>query len=78
MSDAIAELFTFVQTQTDGAWGDNRLVSLPLHTWTCVSLPVSTPVFNQPSCDPTHVVHVGLEMESNEPFRVYVDTMSVE
>ncbi len=78
LDEGSLQLLTFVQTQTDYAWGDNGTTSLPTRMWTCVSLPVSTPNFSQPNYDPTHVIRIGLEMLSDAPFRVYVDTVSVE
>jgi hypothetical protein len=78
LDEGSLQLLTFVQTQTDYAWGDDGVISLPTRKWTCVSLPVSTPVFSQPDYDPTQVIRIGLEMLSDTPFRVYVDTVSVE
>jgi hypothetical protein len=69
---------TFVQSETDYAWADNGLVVLPLRTWTCVSLPVSTPDFSQPEYDPTQVIRIGFEMLTNVPLRIYIDTVRVE
>jgi hypothetical protein len=69
------QFLTFVQTATDYAWADNGVVALPLHAWTCVSLPVSAPAYNQPEYDPTNVIRIGFEMLGAKPFRVYVDSV---
>lgn len=65
----------FVQTGAQWVWADNGTVSLTPHTWTCVSLPVSSPSYNGDNYDPTDVVRLGFEMLDSEPFRLYVDSV---
>lgn len=68
-------LKTFVQTGTQYKWADYGTVFVTAHQWTCLTLPVSTPAYNQPDYDPTHAVSLGFEMLGSEPFRVFVDTV---
>jgi hypothetical protein len=70
-------LKVFVQTGTQYEWADNGIVLLAPRTWTCVSLPLSTPAYNQPSYDPTEVINVGLQLLGAAPFHLYVDTVSI-
>jgi hypothetical protein len=70
-------LKVFVQTGTQYEWADNGIVTLPPHTWTCVSLPISTPAYNQPNYDPTAVITVGLQLLGFAPFQLFVDTVRI-
>ncbi len=65
----------YVQTGSQYVWADNGTVYLTPHTWTCVSLPVSSPSYNGDNYDPTSVVRLGFEMLDSEPFRLYVDSV---
>jgi hypothetical protein len=65
----------FAQTGTMYKWADNGTLFLVPNQWTCVSLPVSTPVYSQPNYDPTKVVAIGFEMLGTAPFRVLVDSV---
>jgi hypothetical protein len=69
------EFMVFDQTQTDYAWADNGVLTLPSKTWTCVTIPISTPAFSQPMYDTTHVIRIGFQMQGTAPFRMYVDTV---
>jgi len=42
-----------------------------------VSLPISTPSFNQADYDPTDVIRIGFEMLATLPFRLDLDTVVV-
>jgi hypothetical protein len=69
------QFLTYAQTGPDYEWADDGEHTVPSQTWTCLSLPVSKPAFNQPGYDTTQVVRIGLEMISYSPFRVFVDTV---
>jgi hypothetical protein len=69
---------TYAQTGTQYEWADDGEHTLALHAWTCVSLPLSKPTFNQPNYDTTQVIRIGFEMISNSPFRVFIDTVRVQ
>ncbi len=68
-------LKTFVQTGSQYDWADNGTVHLALHEWTCVSMPVSSPSYEQPSYDPSQVIRLGFEMLGREPFRLFIDSV---
>jgi hypothetical protein len=68
-------LKTFVQTGAMYEWADNGTIFLGTHQWTCLSLPVSTPSYSQPSYDPTKVVALGFEMLGTGPFRLFIDSV---
>jgi hypothetical protein len=70
-------LQVFAQTGSQYAWGDNGTLRLRPRTWTCVSLPISTPYYNQPGYDPTDVVTVGFLFLATASFAVYVDTVRI-
>jgi hypothetical protein len=70
-------LKVYAQTGPEYVWADNGTVELAPHLWTCVSLPVSSPSYDQAAFDPTDVVRIGFEMLGTEPFRVLVDTVTV-
>jgi hypothetical protein len=70
-------LKVFAQTGTQYVWSDNGTVHLRPKTWTCVSLPISTPSYNQPGYDPTDVVDIGFELLGSSSFEVYVDTVRI-
>jgi hypothetical protein len=70
-------LKVFVQTGTQYEWADNGTVTLAPRAWTCVSLPISTPAYNQPNYDPTAVIRVGLQLLGSAPFQLYVDTVRI-
>jgi hypothetical protein len=74
-SGASPHLKTFVQTGTQYAWADDGTVLLSPHVWTCVSLPVSAPSYNQPSYNPGNVVRIGFEVLGQSPFVLFVDTV---
>jgi hypothetical protein len=71
------ELKLFVQTGTQFVWADNGTVRPSPEAWTCVSLPVSSPSYNQEDYDPTDVVRLGFQLFGAEPFRVYIDTVRI-
>jgi hypothetical protein len=71
------DLQVFAQTGTQYDWGDNGTVQLRPQTWTCVSLAISTPYYNQPSYDPTDVVTTGFLFLGLASFAVYVDTVRI-
>jgi len=68
-------LKVFVQTGADYSWADGGTVFLTPHTWTCVSLDVSMPAYNQPDYDPTQVIRLGFELLGTAPFGLYVGTV---
>jgi hypothetical protein len=70
-------LKVFAQTGSQYVWADNGTVDLAPRTWTCVSLPVSSPSYDQASFDPTDVVRIGFETLSTEPFELVVDGVIV-
>jgi hypothetical protein len=70
-------LKVFVQTGGQYEWADNGIVLLASRSWTCVSLPISTPAYNQPNYDPTNVIRVGLQLLGAAPFQLYVDTVNI-
>jgi hypothetical protein len=76
-SGTTPHLKLFVQTGSQYGWADNGTVYLPYRTWVCVTLPVSSPEYQQASYDPTDTVRIGLEMLGAAPFRVYVDSVYV-
>jgi hypothetical protein len=65
----------FVQAGPQYGWADNGTILLTSHTWTCVSMPVTSPSYNGPNYDPTAVVRLGFEMRGTTPFRLYVDSV---
>jgi hypothetical protein len=67
----------FAKTGAQFIWGDNGTVRLHPQTWTCVSLPISTPYYSQPGYDPTDVVTIGFLFLGSDPFAVYVDTVTI-
>lgn len=67
----------FAKTGTQYVWGDNGTVRLQPQTWTCVSLPISTPYYSQPGYDPTDVVTIGFLFLGTASFVVYVDTVAI-
>jgi hypothetical protein len=71
-------LKVFVQTGTDYSWADGGTVFLTPHTWTCVSLDVSMPAYNQADYDPTQVIRLGFELLGTAPFGLYVDTVQYD
>jgi hypothetical protein len=72
------QFLSFAQTQTAYAWADNGEVRLPLGSWTCVVLPISSPVDAYPQYDPTQVVRIGFEMIATAPFQLFVDSVRVQ
>jgi hypothetical protein len=70
-------LKVFAQTGSQYVWADNGTVTLAPHVWTCVSLPISSPSYDQAAFDPTDVVRIGFEMIGTEAFDVVVDTVTV-
>jgi hypothetical protein len=71
------DLQVFTQTGSHYAWGDNGTVQLRPQTWTCVSLPISTPYYNQPGYASTDVVTIGFLFLGSASFAVYVDTVRI-
>ncbi len=69
---------TYALTGASYVWADNKPHTLAPHTWTCLSLPLSTPAFNNPGYDPTQVVRIGFEMYIDSPFRVFLDTVRIQ
>jgi hypothetical protein len=69
---------TYAQTGSQYEWADDGEHTLTPHAWTCVSLQLSKPSFNQPNYDTTQVIRIGFEMINNSPFRVFVDTVRVQ
>ena len=67
----------YAQSGSQYIWEDNGTVTLAPQTWTCVSLPVSSPSFNQADYDPTDVIRIGFEMLATLPFRLDLDTVVV-
>jgi hypothetical protein len=67
----------YAQSGSQYIWEDNGTVTLAPQTWTCVSLPVSSPSFNQADYDPTDVIRIGFEMLATSPFRLDLDTVVV-
>ncbi len=63
----------FVQTGTTYAWADAGTVVLAPRAWTCLSLDLSAPQYNQPNYDPTKVITLGFETQAIDPFRLFVD-----
>jgi hypothetical protein len=76
-SGTTPHLKLFVQTGSQYGWADNGTVYLPYRTWVCVTLPVSSPDYQQASYDPTDTVRIGLEMLGAAPFRLYVDSVYI-
>jgi hypothetical protein len=74
---ATPHLKLYLQTGSQYGWADNGTVYLPLQTWICVSLPISSPAYQQASYDPTDTVRVGFEMLGTAPFRLYVDSVRI-
>lgn len=72
------QFLSFVQTETAYAWADNGELRLPLGSWTCVSLPISSPVDAYSQYDPTQVVRIGFEMIATAPFQLLIDTVRVQ
>jgi hypothetical protein len=70
-------LKVFAQTGTQYVWSDNGTVHLRPRTWTCVSLPISTPSYDQPDYDPTDVVNIGFELLGSTSFQVQIDTIRI-
>lgn len=70
-------LQVFAKTGAQYVWGDNGTVQLRPKVWTCVSLPVSTPYYNQPGYDPSDVVTIGYLFLGSTPFTVYLDTVNI-
>jgi hypothetical protein len=68
----------YVQTGTQYVWADGGTVYLAAHAWSCVSLNVSSPLYNQGGYDPTNAIRLGFEMLGSAPFRVYIDTVNVQ
>lgn len=68
-------LKAFAQTGTQWAWADGGTFLLTPNAWTCVSLNVSAPAYNQANYDPADVVRIGFEMLGPAAFRVYVDSV---
>jgi hypothetical protein len=77
-SGSSPQFLSFAQTQTAYAWADNGELRLPQGAWTCVSLPISSPVDVDPPYDPTHVIRIGFEMIATVPFQLYIDSVRVE
>lgn len=71
------QLKVFAQSGPQYGWEDDGTIHLLPRTWTCVSLPVSTPSYEQAWFDPTDVIRIGFEMLSDAPFRVMVDSVHV-
>jgi hypothetical protein len=71
------QLKVFAQTGPQYIWADNGTVHLAPQTWTCVSLPLSSPSFSQPDFDPTNVIRLGFEMLATEPFHIDFDSVTV-
>jgi hypothetical protein len=69
------EFKVFVQTGTQYVWADGGSLRLEPYTWTCVSLNLMAPAYNQPEYDPTSVISLGFEMLGTTPFQLYVDTV---
>ncbi len=68
----------YVLTGAQYIWADNGEIPITPRTWTCISMPVSSPQYkNGPSYDPTNVVRLGFEMLSTSPapLRVYIDSV---
>jgi hypothetical protein len=69
---------TFAQSGSQYIWADNGTIDLEPQTWTCVSLPFSSPSYNQGGdFDPTDVIRMGFQMIATEPFRIDFDTIVV-
>jgi hypothetical protein len=70
-------LKVFAQSGTQYVWADNGTVFLSPQTWTCVSLPLASPSYDQADFDPTAVVRIGFEMLATAPFQIEFDTIVV-
>ncbi|MCL2449198.1 MAG: hypothetical protein FWD17_09645, partial [Polyangiaceae bacterium] len=71
------ELKVFAQTGPQYIWADNGINVLSPHTWTCVSLPLASPSYDQANFDPTNVIRIGFEMLAAAPFKIAFDTVVV-
>jgi hypothetical protein len=71
------QLKVFAQTGSQYAWSDNGTIFLSAGVWTCVSLPFSSPSYQQATYDPTQVIRIGFEMLATSSFQLYVDTVSI-
>jgi hypothetical protein len=74
-SGSSPQLKLFVQSGSQYVWADSGTVTLPLRQWTCVSLDVTSPVYNGPDYDPTNIVNLGFETLAVDSFRILVDSV---
>jgi hypothetical protein len=75
---ASPHLKVFAQTGSSYAWGDGGTLSLPTGQWTCVSLTLSSPAYNQPGYDPSNVISIGFETLAVDSFELYVDSVRID
>ena len=69
------QLKVFAQSGSQYIWADNGTIYLEPQTWTCVSLPISSPSFMQSDFDPTDVIRIGFETLGTAPFQIAFDTV---
>ena len=67
----------FVQTGSHYAWADNGTTYLSPQTWTCLSLNLQAPSYEQAMYDPSDVVTLGFEMLGSTPFEIYIGTVQI-
>jgi hypothetical protein len=74
---AAPHLKLFVQTGSQYAWADNGTTFLSPHAWTCLSLRVASPAYEQAMYAPDDVISVGFEMLGATPFRLFIDSVQI-
>lgn len=67
----------FVQTGSHYAWADNGTIYLSPQIWTCLSLNLQSPSYEQATYDPTDVITIGFEMLGSAPFQLYIGTVQI-
>jgi hypothetical protein len=77
-SGTTPNLKVYVQTGSQYVWADGGTVHLRAHEWTCVSMAVSSPAYNQANYDPTNAIRIGFELLGPSPFTLFIDTVSVQ
>ena len=50
---------------------------VPTGQWTCVSLTLSSPAYNQPEYDPSDVIAIGFETLAVDSFELFIDSVQI-
>jgi hypothetical protein len=67
----------YVQTNNPSySWADGGFVNITPRTWTCLSIDLSSPAYQDQQYDPASILRFGVELVGPGPVRFYADQFS--